>query len=204
MDAYTLSEFEGPRVMKRKYQYNRQGRRAHGDFTCKTPRAAFLNFTTRMDWVYRRSGLAMFITTSTTCLAFLCLLLTPLPGPRSFGIFGELPRHRLPQHLILTPLPRYRTRHQHGTFAPSLPLIVHSSPSSLKARMHASRNPRTCAHLLGFDETLNKTPNSGAGHCSGVCAMYDNDVRGCHDVPQPLRQVTPPALGRPQIDCPPL
>lgn len=117
MDAYTLSEFEGPRVMKRKY---RPGRRAHGDFTCKTPRAAFLNFTTRMDWVYRRSGLAMFITTSTTCLAFLCLLFTPLPGPRSFGIFGELPRHRLPQHLILTPLPRFRTRHQHGTFAPSL------------------------------------------------------------------------------------
>ena len=64
MDAYALSEFEGPRVMKPPY---RPRKHVHGDCKCKNPPAAYLNFTTRMDWVYRRSGLAMFITTRCVC-----------------------------------------------------------------------------------------------------------------------------------------
>lgn len=45
---------------------------------------------TRMSWVYRRTGLAMGITSWTTCAAFLCTLTTPLPGLQSFGIFAAL------------------------------------------------------------------------------------------------------------------
>ena len=43
-----------------------------------------------MSWVYRRTGLAMGITSWTTCAAFLCCLSTPLPGLQSFGIFAAL------------------------------------------------------------------------------------------------------------------
>ena len=42
----------------------------------------------RMSWVYRRTGSAMFITSATTCCAFLCTLITPLAGVRAFGVFA--------------------------------------------------------------------------------------------------------------------
>lgn len=45
---------------------------------------------TRMSWVYRRSGNAMLITSTTTCFAFLCTILSPIAGTRSFGIFAAL------------------------------------------------------------------------------------------------------------------
>lgn len=45
---------------------------------------------TRMNWVFRRSGLAMLITSATTCSAFLCTLVSPIAGTRSFGIFAAL------------------------------------------------------------------------------------------------------------------
>lgn len=44
----------------------------------------------RMAWVYRRSGKAMAITSATTCFAFLCTLVSPIAGTRSFGIFASL------------------------------------------------------------------------------------------------------------------
>ena len=43
---------------------------------------------TRMSWVYRRSGSAMLLTSITTCSAFLCTLISPIAGTRSFGIFA--------------------------------------------------------------------------------------------------------------------
>lgn len=43
---------------------------------------------TRMSWVYRRSGSAMLLTSITTCSAFLCTLLSPIAGTRSFGVFA--------------------------------------------------------------------------------------------------------------------
>jgi hypothetical protein len=64
MDAYHQSAFMGDEVNK--------------------------DFKTRMSWVYRRAGLAMFITSSTTCSAFLCTLATPIAGPQCFGIFAAL------------------------------------------------------------------------------------------------------------------
>lgn len=45
---------------------------------------------TRMNWVFRRSGLAMLITSATTCLSFLCTLVSPIAGTRSFGLFAAL------------------------------------------------------------------------------------------------------------------
>ena len=45
---------------------------------------------TRMSWVYRRSGTAMAITSATTCFAFLCTVVSPIAGTRSFGIFAAL------------------------------------------------------------------------------------------------------------------
>jgi predicted RND superfamily exporter protein len=45
---------------------------------------------TRMSWVYRKSGLAMFITSFTTCAAFLCCLGTPIPSVQGFGVFAAL------------------------------------------------------------------------------------------------------------------
>jgi len=45
---------------------------------------------TRMSWVYRKSGLAMFITSFTTCAAFLCCLSTPIPSVQGFGVFAAL------------------------------------------------------------------------------------------------------------------
>ena len=44
----------------------------------------------RMSWVYRRSGKAMAITSTTTCLAFLCTVQSPIASTRSFGIFAAL------------------------------------------------------------------------------------------------------------------
>ena len=44
----------------------------------------------RMSWVYRRSGQAMAITSATTCSAFLCTIVSPIAGTRSFGIFAAL------------------------------------------------------------------------------------------------------------------
>jgi len=43
---------------------------------------------TRMSWVYRRTGIAMAISSATTCAAFLCTLITPLVTIQSFGIFA--------------------------------------------------------------------------------------------------------------------
>ncbi len=43
---------------------------------------------TRMSWVYRRSGSAMLLTSVTTCSAFLCTLISPIAGTRSFGVFA--------------------------------------------------------------------------------------------------------------------
>ena len=44
----------------------------------------------RMSWVFRRSGSAMFVTSVTTCAAFLATLNTPLANVKSFGIFAAL------------------------------------------------------------------------------------------------------------------
>jgi len=43
---------------------------------------------TRFSWVYRKSGLAMAITSLTTCSAFLCCLSTPLVDTQGFGLFA--------------------------------------------------------------------------------------------------------------------
>lgn len=43
-----------------------------------------------MSWVYRRTGVAMAITSATTCAAFLCTLITPLTSIQSFGIFAAV------------------------------------------------------------------------------------------------------------------
>ncbi|KAL7545699.1 hypothetical protein ACHAWF_009050 [Thalassiosira exigua] len=49
-----------------------------------------VDLETRMSWVYRRTGTAMGITSATTCAAFLCTLITPLPSIQSFGIFAAV------------------------------------------------------------------------------------------------------------------
>jgi hypothetical protein len=64
MDAYKQSAKAGPAVLK--------------------------NLSTRMTWVYKRAGLAMLITSATTCAAFLCTCLSPLASQISFGIFAAL------------------------------------------------------------------------------------------------------------------
>merc|ERR1712038_310937 len=48
------------------------------------------SFEKRMDYVYRRSGVAMAITSATTCTAFLCTLMTPIPIVRAFGVFAAV------------------------------------------------------------------------------------------------------------------
>ena len=62
MDSYKQSASKGPEVLS--------------------------SLETRMSWVYRRSGSAMLLTTTTTCCAFLCTLISPIAGTRSFGIFA--------------------------------------------------------------------------------------------------------------------
>lgn len=47
-----------------------------------------VNLETRMNWVYSRASWAMFITSATTCAAFICTALSPLPGVQSFGVFS--------------------------------------------------------------------------------------------------------------------
>lgn len=42
----------------------------------------------RMNWVYGRASWAMFITSATTCAAFVCTAVNPLPNIQSFGIFS--------------------------------------------------------------------------------------------------------------------
>ena len=53
MDAYVQSQYKGPVVNR--------------------------DMETRFSWVYRKSGLAMMITSLTTCTAFLTCFATPLP-----------------------------------------------------------------------------------------------------------------------------
>lgn len=43
-----------------------------------------------MSYVYRRAGLAMLITSATTCSAFLCTVASPIASTKSFGIFASL------------------------------------------------------------------------------------------------------------------
>jgi len=62
MDAYVQSQYKGPNVVR--------------------------DMETRFSWVYRKSGLAMLITSCTTCSAFLCCFATPLPDTQAFGLFA--------------------------------------------------------------------------------------------------------------------
>jgi len=62
MDAYVQSQFKGAVVNR--------------------------DMETRFSWVYRKSGLAMAITSLTTCSAFLCCFGTPLPSTQAFGLFA--------------------------------------------------------------------------------------------------------------------
>ena len=48
------------------------------------------DLATRMSWVYRKAGLAMLITSTTTCAAFLCCLTTPIVSTQGFGIYASL------------------------------------------------------------------------------------------------------------------
>eukprot|EP00930_Biecheleria_cincta_P076589 TRINITY_DN6379_c0_g1_i3.p1 TRINITY_DN6379_c0_g1~~TRINITY_DN6379_c0_g1_i3.p1 ORF type:complete len:1045 (-),score=167.77 TRINITY_DN6379_c0_g1_i3:416-3550(-) len=47
-----------------------------------------VDLKTRMNWVYGRASWAMFITSATTCAAFVCTASSPLPAIQSFGIFS--------------------------------------------------------------------------------------------------------------------
>eukprot|EP00930_Biecheleria_cincta_P076591 TRINITY_DN6379_c0_g2_i1.p1 TRINITY_DN6379_c0_g2~~TRINITY_DN6379_c0_g2_i1.p1 ORF type:complete len:626 (-),score=101.23 TRINITY_DN6379_c0_g2_i1:210-2087(-) len=47
-----------------------------------------VDLRTRMNWVYGRAAWAMFITSATTCAAFVCTAVSPLPSIQSFGIFS--------------------------------------------------------------------------------------------------------------------
>ena len=44
----------------------------------------------RMNWIYRRAGGAMAVTSATTCSAFLCTVASPIASTKSFGIFAAL------------------------------------------------------------------------------------------------------------------
>mmetsp|Transcript_49552 Transcript_49552/g.152939 ORF Transcript_49552/g.152939 Transcript_49552/m.152939 type:complete len:1090 (-) Transcript_49552:354-3623(-) len=47
-----------------------------------------VDLQTRMNWVYSRASWAMFITSATTCCAFVVTAVNPLPNIQSFGIFS--------------------------------------------------------------------------------------------------------------------
>jgi len=64
MDAYKQSAFKGSAITR--------------------------TLETRMTYVYRRAGLAMLITSATTCSAFLCTVTSPIASTKSFGIFASL------------------------------------------------------------------------------------------------------------------
>jgi len=51
-------------------------------------REVCVDLKTRMNWVYSRAAWAMFITSATTCAAFICTAVSPLPSIQSFGIFS--------------------------------------------------------------------------------------------------------------------
>jgi len=50
--------------------------------------AVCVDLRTRMTWVYSRASWAMLITSLTTCAAFVCTAVSPLPSIQSFGIFS--------------------------------------------------------------------------------------------------------------------
>jgi len=64
MDAYVQSQYKGANVVR--------------------------DMETRFSWVYRKSGLAMAITSATTCAAFLTCFTTPLPDTQAFGVFAAV------------------------------------------------------------------------------------------------------------------
>jgi len=47
-----------------------------------------VDLKTRMNWIYSRAAWAMFITSATTCAAFICTAVSPLASIQSFGIFS--------------------------------------------------------------------------------------------------------------------
>jgi len=53
-------------------------------------REVCVDLKTRMNWVYSRAAWAMFITSATTCAAFVCTAVSPLPSIQSFGIFSAI------------------------------------------------------------------------------------------------------------------
>jgi len=61
-DAYVQSQYKGPNVV--------------------------CDMETRFSWVFRKAGLAMLITSLTTCSAFLCCFATPISGTQAFGLFA--------------------------------------------------------------------------------------------------------------------
>jgi len=47
-----------------------------------------ISMESRMSWVFRRAGSAMFLTSATTCSAFLATLISPIAETRCFGIYA--------------------------------------------------------------------------------------------------------------------
>ena len=97
-----------------------------------------VDLETRMSWVYRRTGSAMLITSATTCCAFLCTLITPLPSIQSFGIFAAfviLVDYVLVMSLFCTAVVIYHDRYEdRGCFGCCCPCDTQNPDATAKAR----------------------------------------------------------------------
>jgi hypothetical protein len=106
------------------------------------------DLSTRMSWVYRRTGTAMAITSATTCAAFLCTLITPLTSIQSFGIFAAVVifiDYVLVMSLFCTAVVIYHQRYEsRAKFGCCCPCGVQSPTPTEKARESLEAN--------GYDE----------------------------------------------------
>ena len=110
-----------------------------------------VSLETRMTWVYRRTGQAMAITSATTCAAFLCTLITPLAGVRSFGIFAAFTvfmDYVLVMSLFCTAVVIYHDRFEsHGCFGCCCTDCSKTNPTPTEAARAALQSEEANGHV---------------------------------------------------------
>jgi hypothetical protein len=109
------------------------------------------SLATRMSWVYRRAGLAMLITSLTTCSAFIAsAVASPIPELQNFGIFAAFVI--LLDYLFVM------------TFLCANSILFHN---------HFEMKPALCCACCGECGECTRTHPCTAGGCEKLCQFKD-------------------------------
>ena len=144
----------------------------------KTPPAAYRpqagekvnkDLETRMSWVYRRAGLAMLITSLTTCAAFVATAASsPIPTLQNFGIFAAAVI-MIDYILVMT-------------FLCSAVVIYHNMFEMKAGLCWCARSPAPALHSVCAGLALALTPSPhlvSSACCTCASATRCRPTRGC-------------------------